>query len=231
MVVLIAAVMVSTNAGATAKIVNSGLTWPAAATIPQRVFIAGDSIALAMAVHNGSQWVPSMTVSNYARMGCGLVPGTTVFDGVPNPFGNAQCEGWQQGWRTEVQRNHPEASIIVPGIWDLADRKIDDRIIMVGTPEHHRLAVAAYKEAIQAAGGGSGVEAWSTSRESTSILSGKPPSTAPSRRPSVSPRGRTSSICAHTFARTASTRTLSTACSCALTACTRARLDRSVSGI
>jgi len=108
---------------------------PQAAAAPMRVLLVGDSVAHMMAPGLSSrQEEQNFVLWNGTILACGIVGGDVkTRHGVKAP--SPECEDRMERWRAEVQQFQPQVVVLLSGLWDGMDHKVDGRMLEFGTPE------------------------------------------------------------------------------------------------
>jgi hypothetical protein len=102
-----------------------------------RILVVGDSVGFSLGYHYKAGMVKGATVKTAALIGCGVVRGQHVINGrlsIPNK----NCETWPARWTQAVDSFDPDITVIMVGAWEVYDRKVDGRMLRVGTPEYER---------------------------------------------------------------------------------------------
>ena len=107
-----------------------------------RMLLLGDSIAVTL-----GYWLPEKTrqdlwIRGTARVGCGLLTGRPVSQGV---VGESQDDCGEQiaADAAEVEKSKPEIAVLLTGGWEVFDREVDGRQLKSGSPEMEAALTAA----------------------------------------------------------------------------------------
>ena len=98
------------------------------------VFLLGDSQAFGLRNLYGNR-VDGLAVSGSTQLGCGTLLAERQTDGqtVPNL---PACAEWEPRWTQEVAREKPDLVVLMLGLGELYDRRVDGRVLRFGTPEY-----------------------------------------------------------------------------------------------
>ncbi|HEX6419979.1 MAG TPA: acyltransferase family protein [Acidimicrobiales bacterium] len=109
-----------------------------------RALIGGDSVAWSLAFDQVARGdVPEgVQLRLVADLGCTLVPGVAVVDGVERP--SQFCGDWRSAWQAEAFRFAPDVVVVAWGAWEVYDHVDGDRYLRAGTPEF----AAAYRASL-----------------------------------------------------------------------------------
>jgi hypothetical protein len=98
-----------------------------------RVLVAGDSSAFTLA--EGYDGAGNLHVETVAILGCGVVRGQNQPLTHP-PFSNrSHCDDWPEDWAEAERRFEPDLTLLGIGAWEVFDKKVDDRVLAVGSDE------------------------------------------------------------------------------------------------
>ena len=61
----------------------------------------------------------------------------------------SRCADWRVVWPEPLSRYSPDVIAVHVGVWEVFDRKVGDRWVEVGTPEHDRLVVDALEDVVE----------------------------------------------------------------------------------
>ena len=108
---------------------------PQPAAAPTRVLLVGDSVAHMMAPGLSSrQEEQNFVLWNGTIFACGIVRGDVkTGHGVKAP--SPECEDRMRRWRADVQHFQPDVAVLLSGLWDGMDHKVDGCMLEFGTPE------------------------------------------------------------------------------------------------
>ena len=81
-------------------------------------------------------------------MGCDLDPDSTVNTRDRRPAAPG-CSGWQQKWRSEIDRTDPDVVAVELGRWEVSDRIVDGAWTQIGQPAWDHLYASELSTAIQ----------------------------------------------------------------------------------
>ena len=125
----------------------------AAAGIPTRVFLVGDSVALSLGW--GFEQTDSelaLSTWNGGGMGCGFLS----IDKERNESGDwvdgreELCKLWRSKWPSLVQGFEPDAVVMLFGPWDALDLNVGGNVLEVGSSEWHAYAWSQLEAAVDA---------------------------------------------------------------------------------
>jgi hypothetical protein len=89
------------------------------------------------------------SVDNQGQVGCDLDPDSTVnIEGSIGPAAPG-CSGWQQKWRSEIDRTDPDVVAVELGRWEVSDRIVDGAWTQIGQPAWDHLYASELSTAIQ----------------------------------------------------------------------------------
>lgn len=116
---------------------------------PVGFMLFGDSVALTAGVGLSYNSIAryGVRVMNYGILGCDLVRGPRMVEGVVN--GGDPCVNWQTSWAKDVAEVHPEVVGLLIGRFELADHYYDDRWSYVGQPDFDAKLVSELDQAVQ----------------------------------------------------------------------------------
>lgn len=97
-------------------------------------FLLGDSQSLALRDQYRNQ-VDGLSVVGSNQLGCGTLLPERHVDGQTLPNGPA-CAEWEARWTQEVAREKPDIVIVMLGLGELYDRRVDGKVLLFGTPEY-----------------------------------------------------------------------------------------------
>ncbi|GAA4388551.1 acyltransferase family protein [Ornithinibacter aureus] len=97
-------------------------------------FLLGDSQAFRLRDHYANQ-VDGLAVTGSTQLGCGTLLPERETDGqtVPNI---PACAEWEPRWTQEVAREQPDVVVVMLGLGELYDRRVDGEVLTFGTPEY-----------------------------------------------------------------------------------------------
>ncbi len=100
------------------------------------VFLLGDSQAFGLRNLYGNR-VDGLAVSGSTQLGCGTLLPERETDGqtVPNL---PACAQWEPRWTQEVARENPDLVVLMLGLGELYDRRVDGTVLRFGTPEYRQ---------------------------------------------------------------------------------------------
>jgi hypothetical protein len=119
------------------------------------LFVVGDSVARSLA-RGLEVWgrAHGVRVVNGALVGCGVAsPGVRLF---PVEIGeNIICQARLESWKATIEREHPDAVLVLPGVWDLVERRLADGEAFrgVGDPAFDAWLIREYVTATDILGG------------------------------------------------------------------------------
>lgn len=117
-----------------------------------RVNIFGDSVAFTLWKYYPANNASSFSVGSSTQLGCGVAIPQQLqvekFQTTPA----TQCAGWQRRWSALVKETKPRLSIIVSGSAELFDRRVDGKVLRVGTAAWRAALLKAYGQAAAVAG-------------------------------------------------------------------------------
>jgi peptidoglycan/LPS O-acetylase OafA/YrhL len=102
-----------------------------------QVLVAGDSQAVSL--HNASQRPTyhdlGLSYAYTTLLGCGVATGDRRYDGEWNaPLEG--CADWPAEYQDLVKRVDPEVAVLLIGVWELFDQRVDGVELTFGTPQH-----------------------------------------------------------------------------------------------
>jgi hypothetical protein len=138
-VTAVALVVVGTVAG------PSGSGTPASAALlappdpdATRVLLVGDSSAFTFTyAFPREELRHRITLDSVGVLGCGIVLGQTDLGGSPLTE-DRRCATVFDSWRRKVDAFDPQVSLAMLGSWEVLDRKVDGRLLRVGTDAYRR---------------------------------------------------------------------------------------------
>lgn len=132
--------------------VDTELTWPAADTVPRRIFGAGDSTMLALGMRFPQERYPETLLWGPAEIGCGIVDEPLWVNGTE--VRADKCLSWRDTWRSKLAEHDAEVAVISSWVWDAFDRAIDGEPRAPGTPQFDDAYTEAFKDAARIASDG-----------------------------------------------------------------------------
>ena len=138
--------LVAVTLGATASVVPTGLDTPAVASdaraepVPDangrivRAFLLGDSQSYRLRLHYGNR-VDGLAVEGSTQLGCGTLLAERHVDGQTFP-NIPECAEWEARWTQEVASSRPDLVVLMLGLGELYDRRVDDGVLRFGTEEY-----------------------------------------------------------------------------------------------
>jgi peptidoglycan/LPS O-acetylase OafA/YrhL len=132
------------NAGSqgngTAQTLPTSDAGPTNGTLQRKLLLIGDSQMLTLAILHPTD-LPIRGL-NAAMIGCSISDiDSTKPDGTYDGVGG-NCGHQLDLWRTDVARYHPDAAVMLFGLWEIFDRKQNGHLIGDGTPEFDQMKVA-----------------------------------------------------------------------------------------
>ncbi|MFT4570757.1 MAG: peptidoglycan/LPS O-acetylase OafA/YrhL [Hyphomicrobiaceae bacterium] len=122
-------------------------TLPAAETGRMRVLVAGDSVALTLAVH-ATKHIEHVALRASTVMGCSVVDGDLMTIDKGRLRRAKPCATWREFWASQVDGFQPDVGLLVTGAWNVFDRFVDGEVLRVGTPEHDMLLAKGLQDGI-----------------------------------------------------------------------------------
>ncbi len=103
---------------------------------PLRVVVVGDSQANALTINAPASLASTITLSNGALDGCGIVDKGTMKSSsrVRRSFGG--CVGFQDKWAAKASAAHADVALVVLGAWEVFDLSTKDGALTFGTQAH-----------------------------------------------------------------------------------------------
>lgn len=109
------------------------------ARLPRRVDVTGDSVAITMNINFPSDLAPSLTVSDAAIEGCGVIEEGSMLSGGRARRNFSACVGFADRWAATAVQNKAEVVLVVIGAWEVFDLRIDGEDIAFGTARHDEI--------------------------------------------------------------------------------------------
>jgi peptidoglycan/LPS O-acetylase OafA/YrhL len=132
-------------------------TTAAAAALPRRVVLVGDSQAHSLAANVPAGLDATLSITDGSVVGCSVYDSGTVHssrDGFATSF--TMCDGWQDEWASAVRESDADIALVVLGAWDVFDIETGDgELLTFGTPEwdaHFRSGLQEGIDAVTGAG-------------------------------------------------------------------------------
>jgi peptidoglycan/LPS O-acetylase OafA/YrhL len=116
----------------------------AAVSLPIRVMLLGDSVALSMGWGLEREGPAlGLSVWNKGGLGCGFLPGGEELDayGKWSATKAETCREWRSNWLSDVDAFQPDVVVLLFGPWDTLELKVEDRLLEVGAPEWEAYAL------------------------------------------------------------------------------------------
>jgi peptidoglycan/LPS O-acetylase OafA/YrhL len=95
-------------------------------------YLLGDSVPYSLRMGFRPETVPGLFVAGSTQLGCGLIPVPLAIDGRPKTL-DSKCRPWDAAWPADVAAVNPDVAVLFPGIGELFDQVVDDRIVTFGT--------------------------------------------------------------------------------------------------
>lgn len=110
-----------------------------------RVMVGGDSVAWSLVYHQveDDDLPDGVRLRLVADLGCTLVPGVAVVNGVERP--SRWCGDWRSAWQSVALAFEADVVVVSWGAWEVYDHLDRDRLLAAGTPpfaEAYRQALA-----------------------------------------------------------------------------------------
>ncbi len=136
------------SASASTSDVLAAAYGPQPAAAPTRVLLVGDSVAHMMAPGLASrQEEQDLVLWNSTILACGIIGGDVkTGHGVKAP--TPECEDRMRRWGADLQYFQPDVVLLLSGLWDGMDHKVDGRMLEFGTPEADAYWLAEMQAAI-----------------------------------------------------------------------------------
>ena len=99
-----------------------------------KAFLLGDSQSYGMRNYYGNR-VDGLAVNGSTQLGCGTLLPERHLDGQTFPNLPA-CAEWEPRWTQEVAREEPDVVVLMLGLGELYDRRVDGRVVRFGTREY-----------------------------------------------------------------------------------------------
>ncbi len=114
-----------------------------------RVTIFGDSVAWTLGTYLPPH--PGLQATVQAMQGCGIALLPDILqEGTPHT-NYPHCPGWPDHWRTGVNQDDPDVSVILLDRWELMDRKLNGRYQHVGQPDFDAYLTGQLEQGVQIA--------------------------------------------------------------------------------
>jgi peptidoglycan/LPS O-acetylase OafA/YrhL len=121
----------------------------------RRVLFVGDSVmwSLGIGIPPEVEHDANLVVGNGAVWRCGLAQGLVqglaggLSNGMAVPGADSGCD-WPRQWPQLVAALHPDVSVLMPGLWDILDRRIDGRWLHFGSRAYDRYLQARIHQAV-----------------------------------------------------------------------------------
>ena len=97
-----------------------------------KVIVVGDSMAYTLFVLRPDD-IPGYAVRTSSMLGCGIVAGDYISEGVSitPPYG--ECGDWPQRWGEQIRQYKPDVTVVMVGGWEIFDHEINGVVYEVGT--------------------------------------------------------------------------------------------------
>ena len=99
-----------------------------------KAFLLGDSQSYGMRNYYGNR-VDGLAVTGSTQLGCATLLAERHLDGQTYP-NLSSCPEWESRWTEEVAREKPDVVVLMLGLGELYDRRVDGRVLRFGTPEY-----------------------------------------------------------------------------------------------
>ncbi|WP_162252801.1 acyltransferase family protein [Knoellia sp. Soil729] len=99
-----------------------------------KAFLLGDSQSYGMRNYYGNR-IDGLAVNGSTQLGCGTLLAERHLDGQTFPNLPA-CAEWEPRWTQEVAREKPDIVVLMLGLGELYDRRVDGRVVKFGTPQY-----------------------------------------------------------------------------------------------
>ncbi len=99
-----------------------------------KVFLLGDSQSYEMRKFYGNR-VDGLAVNGSTQLGCGTLLAERHLGGQTYPNLPA-CAEWEPRWTQEVAREKPDLVVVMLGLGELYDRRVDGKVLRFGTPAY-----------------------------------------------------------------------------------------------
>ncbi len=119
-----------------------------------RTFVIGDSVAWVLWSKVRQRTVPGLEVRGSTQLGCGLIAIPVVVDGQVEPLGPT-CDEFDSRWPGEVAAYEPDVAVLMLGVGEQFDRRLDGGTVRFGTPAYATFLRRALDERVALLGGGS----------------------------------------------------------------------------
>jgi hypothetical protein len=88
-------------------------------------------------------------VVDESTLGCGVSRGTPYRDQDRTPAQPPQCATWPDQWRAAVERQDPDAAVVMMGRWEVMDRMWHGRWARIGEADYDEYLVSELETAVQ----------------------------------------------------------------------------------
>ena len=99
-----------------------------------KAFLLGDSQSYGMRNYYGNR-VDGLAINGSTQLGCGTLLPERHLDGQTFPNLPA-CADWEPRWTQEVAREKPDLVVVMLGLGELYDRRVEGRVLRFGTPAY-----------------------------------------------------------------------------------------------
>lgn len=117
------------------------------ARLPRTLAVAGDSVALTMAINLPSD-LTSLNVVDASIEGCGVIESGDVLTEGRVWRNYAACSDVATRWANVAAGN--ELTLVTLGAWEVFDVRIDDVLYELGTPNHDALVTTGLRDGVDA---------------------------------------------------------------------------------
>jgi peptidoglycan/LPS O-acetylase OafA/YrhL len=118
-----------------------------------RTFIIGDSVAWVLWSKVRQETVPDLEVRGSTQLGCGLIAVPVVVDDQVEPLGPT-CDQFDARWPGEVAAYRPDVAVLMLGVGEQFDRRVDGHTLRFGTPPYRRFLEGELDRRVALLGGG-----------------------------------------------------------------------------
>ena len=102
---------------------------------PLKVAVFGDSVSLTLMLYMPPE--PDIEFTDYSVLGCGIVTGPFIFQGVLWPD-NRVCDRWPRRWLRQLRADRPDEVLLLVGRWETMDRLYQGQWQHLGDPAFDR---------------------------------------------------------------------------------------------
>jgi len=121
---------------------------------PTRVLVLGDSVSISIGfgLHRRQLAGSPVVVDTKGALGCGISRAGQPYERGELQPARSACADWPGAWTRAVEQFAPDVVVVLLGVWDLQDRRVDSGWLRLGTPEHDEYFVGELVTAIDVLG-------------------------------------------------------------------------------